>query len=122
MASANVIKSASLDPLSLQIHCTVSKKEHFQAKIVSMDDFLKQLRFANEHIKILYVQDLALNNSGAERQRIRSLIEAFESKYHDLLDWQHDDRRNKFEFHCAFYFYYYISVLRSRSIDCFKMF
>ena len=116
MSVRKMIMNAHVDE-TLTIHCTLKKSNSFPTKIVSLEKFIKQMKFPHEHIKILYHQEMTFQSKAFLR-----LLKKFEDNYYDFKDFKYDDRRNKFEYHLSFYFFHYLSVLSQRSTQCFELF
>ena len=94
-----------------------TKKAANLAKILNMKEFVKMMRFPHEYIKIYYCQEMEFDGKA-----FRKLLKSFEVNYYDYRDYQYDDRRNKFEYHCAFYFFHYLRILNQRSTKCTELF
>ena len=73
--------------------------------MVTLKEFIKLVRIPHEKFRIFYTQEI-YKKSKAFKKR----IDKFQYNIHDIKDFKYDERVSRFEYHTAFYFFYFMMI------------
>ena len=109
-ADCKIIKQAY--PIGNEIFVSSGKSANIRFKMTTLHEFIKLVRKPHEKLLILYTQRMAKKSKAFKKK-----LDRFEWQMEDYKDFKWDDRVCKFEYHTAFYFYYFLKIRFMTTFD-----
>lgn len=81
--------------------------------MTTLKEFIELVRTPHEKLRISYTQKVPKKSKAYAKQ-----LSKFQMRIDDIKDFKYDDRVSKFEYHSAFYFYYYLLIRYMTTHDC----